>query len=132
MFLSAVSYSTLARQGSQASISSSASFDTSSHNHSLNHVQSSPALPSWLHVSWLPRADRSERIAAGATTTAALGVMARELVEMHVVQAPDVRGFIDCIPVADRASLGFLGWRRKAWTFPSPKCNETLMRDFAS
>jgi hypothetical protein len=82
-------------------------------------ITSIPNLPS-LH-SWSPVNHRHERIATGALSMG-MAVVTREMMEMHIKQAPDVRGMLDCLPVADRANNGFIGWRQKLNTWPkAPK-----------
>jgi hypothetical protein len=54
-----------------------------------------------------------------------MAVLTREMMEMHVHQAPDVRGMLDCLPVAHREDAMFVGWRKKLPTWPISK-NEVL------
>jgi hypothetical protein len=61
-----------------------------------------------------------------------IAVMTREMMEMHIVQAPDVRGFLDCVPVADRSNMGFIGWRQKVGTWPLSKHEALTSRQFAA
>src|SRR6266536_761920 len=85
---------------------SSRDIDSSSHHHfrSLNH--SVPALPPWGHEAWRRINIRYERIASGATSRG-IAVMTREVMEIHAQQAPDVRGILDFLPVANRSNAGF-------------------------
>lgn len=118
------SMSKLARNGSHTSVAStSSSVDTSAHNHFLNAIRSSPSLRTWLQESWSPIDHRHERIAAGVTSKG-IAVLTRELMEMHVQQAPDIRGMMDCLPTA-AARAEDMGFRQKLRTWPMPK-QETL------
>jgi hypothetical protein len=45
-----------------------------------------------------------------------IAVMTREIMEMHIQQAPEVRGMLDCLPAA--TSSGELGFRQKLRTWP--------------
>ena len=47
-----------------------------------------------------------------------MAVLTREMMEMHIQQAPDIHGMLDCLPVADRNNMGFIGWRQKLGTWP--------------
>lgn len=55
-----------------------------------------------------------------------MAVLTREMMEMHVHQAPDIRGMLDCLPVANRPNMEFVGWRQKLGTWPSTKREITL------
>ena len=89
--------------------------DNSSHNHILNHIRSIPT--SWLQESWVPLNHRHERIAVGALSLG-IAVMTQEMVEMHVHQAPDVRGMMDYLPVHRPLEFGV---RQKLGTWPLSK-----------
>jgi hypothetical protein len=52
-----------------------------------------------------------------------IAVMTAEMMEMHIQQAPEVRGMLDCLPVATRT--GEVGFRQKLRTWPMSK-QETL------
>ncbi|KAH8672691.1 hypothetical protein BGZ60DRAFT_283797 [Tricladium varicosporioides] len=86
---------------------------------------------SWLHGSWVPINHRHERITAGALSMG-MAVMTREMMEMHVVQAPNVRGMLDCLPVADRSTLKTIGWRQKLGTWPLLKHEALIAKQFAA
>jgi hypothetical protein len=59
--------------------------------------------------------------------------MTREVMEIHAQQAPDVRGILDFLPVADRSNAGFVGWRQKLGTWPcSSKHDAQIPRQFAA
>ncbi|TVY37407.1 hypothetical protein LOCC1_G006380 [Lachnellula occidentalis] len=109
--------SRIVRTGSYSSTSTSSSIDSSSHNHILSSFHSIQNLSSWLKTSWLPHNHRHERIAT-ATISTGMAVLAREMMEMHIQQAPDVRGMLDCLPVADKSGNAFVGWRQKLGTWP--------------
>lgn len=47
-----------------------------------------------------------------------MAVLTTEMMEMHIQRAPDIRGMMDCLPVADEAGVAFLGWRQKLGTWP--------------
>jgi len=47
-----------------------------------------------------------------------MAVLTREMMEMHIQQAPDVRGMLDCLPVADKSGNALFGWRQKLGTWP--------------
>jgi hypothetical protein len=106
--------SELPRNGSHTSVTSSGvSVDTSSHDHFLFSLRSIPNLSTWLYDV---QNHRHERIAAGIRF--GMAVLTREMMEMHIQQAPDVHGMLDCLPVADRNNMGFIGWRQKLGTWP--------------
>ncbi|TVY91946.1 hypothetical protein LAWI1_G002410 [Lachnellula willkommii] len=109
--------SRIIRTGSYSSISTSSSIDSSSHNHILSSFHSIQNLSSWLNASWLPHNHRHERIAT-ATISTGMAVLTREMMEMHIQQAPDVHGMLDCLPVADNSGKAFVGWRQKLGTWP--------------
>ncbi|EPE25970.1 hypothetical protein GLAREA_01882 [Glarea lozoyensis ATCC 20868] len=95
------------------------SIDTSVHSNLMTQLRSIPALTtSWLEESWSPISLRYERIAT-ASPTMGMAVLTREMMEMHIVQTPNVRGMVDCLPVANRH--GFIGWRQKLGTWPLSK-----------
>jgi len=121
---------TLTTHKSLSDINSSSAY-TSSHNHLLTQFRSIPTLSSWIHESLLPQNHRHERIAMGVMSMG-IAVMTREMMEMHIVQAPDVRGFLDCVPVADRSNMGFIGWRQKVGTWPLSKHEALTSRQFAA
>ncbi|TVY29900.1 hypothetical protein LHYA1_G001790 [Lachnellula hyalina] len=110
--------SRIVRTGSQLSTSTSSSIDSSSHNHILSSFHSIQNLSSWLNTTWLPHNHRHERIAT-ATISTGMAVLTREMMEMHIQQAPDMRGMLDCLPVADKSGNGFVGWRQKLGTWPT-------------
>lgn len=60
-----------------------------------------------------------------------MAVFTREMMEMHIQQAPDVRGMLDCLPVADRSNLAFIGWRQKLGTWPLTKHQAWTAKEFA-
>jgi hypothetical protein len=47
-----------------------------------------------------------------------MAVLTIEMMEMHIQHAPDVRGILDCLPVASRDGAMFVGWRKKVPTWP--------------
>lgn len=104
------------------------SIDQSSHNHFFSRLRATPQ-PSWLHEVWLPHSYRHERVPAGAMRMG-MAVMTREMMEMHIQRAPDVRGMLDCLPVAAKSSenAGFIGWRQKLGTWPTSKQYPTPRR----
>jgi hypothetical protein len=95
---------------------SCSTMDSSSHNHTLS-FHSIQNLPSWLNTSWLPYNHRHERIATG-THSMGMAILTTQMMEMHIQQAPDIRGMMDCSPVADKSNAGFIGWRQKLGTWP--------------
>lgn len=97
------------------------SVDQSAHNHFFSRLRATPQ-PSWLHEVWATQNHRHERIAAG-TLRMGMAVLTREMMEMHIQRAPDVRGMLDCLPVAAKSSedAGFIGWRQKLGTWPTSK-----------
>jgi hypothetical protein len=50
-----------------------------------------------------------------------MAILTREMMEMHIQQAPDVRGMFDCLPMTDRQDAMFIGWRKKLPTWPMLK-----------
>jgi hypothetical protein len=66
------------------------------------------------------------------TLSMGMAVLTREMMEMHIQQAPDVRGMLDCLPVADRSNMGFIGWRQKLGTWPISKHEQLVSRQFAA
>lgn len=133
------SFSKIARNGSAISATSSntgyvfgvcnhipytnvhRSVDSSSHHHIFSQV---PSLSTWLQTMYAQN-HRHERIATG-TMRAGMTVMTREMMEMHVHQAPDVRGMLDYLPVANKSNMELVGWRQKLGTWPSAKCESSL------
>jgi hypothetical protein len=109
----------LAQTGLNVSNKTYSSIDTSVHSNLMTHLRSIPAITtSWLEESWSPISMRYERIAT-ASPTMGMAVLTREMMEMHIVQTPNVRGMVDCLPVANRH--GFIGWRQKLGTWPLSK-----------
>ena len=109
----------------------SSAVDSSSHNHLLSSLRCVPSLPSWLHGSYAAHNHRYERIALGRPSIG-MAVLTRELMEMHIQQAPDIRGMLDCLPVADRPNMTFIGWRQKLGTWPLSKQERLVSRQFAA
>ncbi|TVY78215.1 hypothetical protein LSUE1_G004671 [Lachnellula suecica] len=111
--------SQIVRVGSSTSFSTTGTADTSSHHHTFSSLNSLAKLPSWLQESWLNLYHRHERIgvAAGALSMG-MAVMTREMVEMHIQQAPEARALKDYLPVADNSNIRFIGWRQKLQTWP--------------
>jgi hypothetical protein len=105
-------------------LSSNSSVDTSSHNHLLESICSSPRLQSWLHECWALIPHRHERIAVGVLSVG-IAVLTRERMEMHIKHAPDIRGILDCLPVAARPEIGF---RQKLPTWPMSKHEEVKQK----
>ncbi|CAG8956414.1 hypothetical protein HYFRA_00003797 [Hymenoscyphus fraxineus] len=122
--------SRLVRNGSHSS-TSSISLDTSSHSHVLSQSHSILDIKSWLEESFSPINTRYERFATG-NPTMGMAVLTRSMMEMHIVQAPDVRGMIDCLPVAHRQAPQLLGWRKKLGTWPLSKHEALVAREFAA
>ena len=85
----------------------------------LGHIRSIPAFPTRLH-HWISEPQRHEQIAVGATSRG-LAVMTIGVVGSQANTVAGIRNVLDCVPVVDEKSLKFVGWRRKAWTFPSTK-----------
>ncbi|KAL2075760.1 hypothetical protein VTL71DRAFT_703 [Oculimacula yallundae] len=112
------SFSKIARNGSAVSTSSSSgSVDSSSHNHIFSHL---PPFSTWFQHTMSGQNHRHERIATGTMRTG-MAVLTREMMAMHINQAPDVRGMLDYLPVADTSNMEFIGWRQKLGTWPSTK-----------
>ncbi|KAK0113216.1 hypothetical protein ONS95_014911 [Cadophora gregata] len=111
-------FSKIARNGSAISATSSnaGSVDSSSHNHIFSQI---PPFSTWLQTMYTQN-HRHESIATGAMRTG-MAVLTREMMEMHVHQAPDVRGMLDCLPVAKKPNMEFIGWRQKLGTWPSTR-----------
>lgn len=147
--------SRLARNGSVSSISStryaiqsypessiyaensSSSTDSSSHHHILSHLThlpSRPSLPhsvsSWFHESFAPINHRHERIALGHIEMG-MAVLTREMMEMQIQQAPNVRGMMDCLPTK-QPERSEMGWRVKLGTWPLSKHEATVARKFSA
>jgi hypothetical protein len=61
-----------------------------------------------------------ERIAMGILHPG-IAVLTREEMELHIHQAPDVRGMLECLPVASSEGAMFVGWRKKLPTWPVSK-----------
>ena len=104
-----------------SNIPSSSSMDNSSHNHVLNSIRSGPGLWTWLQES-LTVDHRHERIAAGVMSTG-IAMMTREMMEMHIQQAPEIRGILDYLPTARPEELSF---GRKFRTWPVSDKQQTL------
>ncbi|KAH7342882.1 hypothetical protein BKA65DRAFT_552498 [Rhexocercosporidium sp. MPI-PUGE-AT-0058] len=116
-------FSKIARNGSAISTSSSSgSVDSSSHHHIFSQI---PSFSTWFQHTMSSQNHRHERIATG-TMRAGMAVLTREIMEMHIHQAPDIRGMLDCLPVADRSNMEFVGWRQKLGTWPSTKRDAAL------
>ena len=47
-----------------------------------------------------------------------VSVLTVEDMEAHIKEAPDVRGMLDCLPVAGPGDMMFVGWRKKLSTWP--------------
>jgi len=107
--------SKFARNGSHNSAASSSSMDNSSHNHILNSIRPGPSLRTWLQESFAVD-HRHERIATG-TMSQGLAAMTREMMEMQIQQAPDIRGILEGLPTARAADLGL---RQRFQTWPVP------------
>jgi len=115
------SFSTLARNGSHTTTSSSSSSGStglfpSSNDHIFKRSRTH-TIPTWLHESWAKHPNLYEGMAVG-TLRLGMAVLTREMMEMHIQQAPDVRGMLDCLPVADKQDAMFIGWRKKLPTWP--------------
>ncbi|KAG4427960.1 hypothetical protein IFR05_016557 [Cadophora sp. M221] len=116
-------FSKIARNGSAISTSSNAgSVDSSSHHHIFSQI---PPFATWFQQTMSSQNHRHERIATGTMRTG-VAVLTREMMEMHIHQAPDIRGMLDCLPVANRPNMEFVGWRQKLGTWPSTKRDVTL------
>jgi hypothetical protein len=74
----------------------------------------------WLQESWGNHPNQYEQMAIG-TLRLGMAVLTREMMEMHIQQAPNVRGMLDCLPVTDRQDAMFTGWRKKLPTWPMVK-----------
>ncbi|CZT40762.1 uncharacterized protein RSE6_00412 [Rhynchosporium secalis] len=123
------SFSKIARNGSAVSTSStSGSVDSSSHHHFFSHL---PPFSKWFQNTMSTQNHRHERIALGTMRTG-MAIMTREMLEMHINQAPDVRGMLDYAPVADGSKMEFIGWRQKLGTWPSTKSQASVARRRAS
>lgn len=59
---------------------------------------------------------RHERIATG-TLSVGMAVLTAEMMQMHIQRAPDVKGILDCLPVARKDNAAFIGWRQKLGTW---------------
>jgi len=47
-----------------------------------------------------------------------MAILTTQMMEMHIQEAPEIRGMQDCSPVADKSNTGFIGWRQKLGTWP--------------
>ncbi|KAG9239027.1 hypothetical protein BJ875DRAFT_261549 [Amylocarpus encephaloides] len=103
------------------------SIDTSSHHHFISNLR--PSLTSWLHEAWAPINHRHERLALGSPTRG-MSILSRESMEMQNLESPEVRGMMDCLPVAE--GHRFVGWRRKLGTWPLSKSESLSARQFAA
>jgi hypothetical protein len=129
-------FSTLVRNGSNISSSSSGyvqltflpgttqlTFDESSAGPSSINLPLS-RFRSYTLTTWSTEANHYERLIATGKTRLGIAVLTREMMEMHIQHAPDVRGMFDCLPVAGRDSAMFIGWRKKQPTWPRSKLEE--------
>ncbi|CZR57144.1 uncharacterized protein PAC_07033 [Phialocephala subalpina] len=91
------------------------SVDTSSHNHIIASLHSITN-PSWLQEVMSSQNHRHERIAVGTLSTG-MAVLTAEMMQMHIQRSPDVRGMLDCLPVAREDNAAFIGWRQKLGTW---------------
>ncbi|KUJ21937.1 uncharacterized protein LY89DRAFT_681298 [Mollisia scopiformis] len=107
--------SRIARNGSAISSTSSSSVDNSSHNHIVSSFRSLTN-PPWLHEIMAKQNHRHERIAIG-TMNVGVAVLTAEMMQMHIQRSPDIRGMLDCLPVARKDNAAFLGWRQKLRTW---------------
>jgi len=125
------SLSKLARNGSHTSIastSSSSSTDSSSHHHFLSHIRPLEDISSHFRDSWFHVRHRHEEIAAGQVKRG-VAHLTREMMEMQIQHAPDVRGMMDCLPTRQLHTRQLhmdVGWRPKLGTWPLSK-HEALM-----
>ncbi|KAN0110421.1 hypothetical protein V8E51_006808 [Hyaloscypha variabilis] len=101
-------FSTLARNGSNISASSSGSSAVPSSHNYPRLLRSRTMLSAWLTAPNL-----YERLATG-TPRSGTSILTREEME----QASDVRGMLDCLPVAGPEGAIFVGWRKKLSTWP--------------
>ena len=92
---------------------SSSSVDSSSHHHLLSSICRGPKLQTWLQES-IGVHHRHERIAVGSMS-AGIALMTKEMMEMHLQQAPEIRGILGGMPAARPADLGL---RQKLRTWP--------------
>jgi len=121
--------SILARNGSRASVastssaSSTSSTDSSFHHHFLSHIRPLEDISSHFH-SWLHVPHRHEEIAAGQVQRG-VAHLTREMMEMQIQRAPDMRGMMDCLPTRQLHHME-VGWRPKLGTWPLSK-HEAMM-----
>ena len=102
---------------------SSTGIKASSRNNLVSNHKTT-ILTSWLQSCWGTHNIRHEQVAVGIRSPGVAVMTGREM-EIHIMETPDIRGMLDCIPVADIEDFRFIGWRKKAWTFPCSK-HETL------
>lgn len=111
--------SNLARNGSHMSVSSASSADSSSHLHYFTYSHHIQDFRSWLDASWRHSDARHERIALGHVKQG-IAVTTREMMEMQVQHAPNLRGMLDCLPTRQPLHME-VGWRPKLGTWPLSK-----------
>lgn len=107
-------FSTLARNGSSVSSSSTGSAVPFSNNRPLSRFRA------YMLPAWLSEISLYERIAMGIFDPG-VAVLTREQMELHIQHAPDVRGILECLPVANNEGVMFVGWRKKLRTWPVSK-----------
>jgi len=111
--------SKLARNGSHTSVSSTSSADGPSHTHHFTHLHPLDDFRSWIDASWKHSDARHERIAVGHVKQG-IAVTTREIMEMQVQHAPNLRGILDCLPTRQPLHTE-VGWRPKLGTWPLSK-----------
>ncbi|KAH8600473.1 hypothetical protein B0O99DRAFT_682157 [Bisporella sp. PMI_857] len=132
-----VTTSRLARSGSQSSVSSTNSVDSSSHNHMLrNHLHHGHHhITSWMNESWIPLFHRHEQIAVGAASRS-MTFLSQDTMEAQIQQVPDVRGMLDYLPTRlparQQTMLLGIGFRQKLGTWPLSKHEAMAARQFAT
>lgn len=115
------------------------SADNSSHDHIFQNHSSHNThhlhFTSWLRESWAPLFHRHEQIAVGALPRG-IALMTREMMEMQVQQAPNIRGMLDCLPTRLPARHATLQqetfFRQKLGTWPLSKHEAMVARQFES
>lgn len=60
-----------------------------------------------------------------------MAVLTREMMEMQIQQAPNVRGMMDCLPTK-QPERSEMGWRVKLGTWPLSKHEATVARKFSA
>ena len=105
------------------------SADNSSGAHHFTYSHTLDGLRSWLDTAWKHNDARHERIALGHVKQG-MAVTTREMMEMQVQHAPNLRGMMDCLPI--KQPLQEMGWRPKLGTWPLSKHEALVAKQWSA